>query len=425
MPDYRPWLVVPLGLVVGMSVIFVAHMVASGSPAVGGDYGRYYTAAHLMLQGRNPYDQAALLRAEHAYESLSVAHALATSDGFVLLPFVIWPILLLVRLPFWTSYVILTVVATVAFSTTIALLARARGWTRWWIVAILPCFSWVFVWGRLVGQLDFVIPICLVVTAYLLARRLNYLAGVAFTGIWVQPELTWMAGVALVVLLARDHSALKQVLMGFFGASVVLFGISALVPHGMLVDWLQGGATFLHREGTHEYDLLGLLGLIQVLSPRSVDLYSVTAFPTLMLAAAGLVVASTVAVWMARSRAIAGMPTFEAALWRLFVPLSIWLLFTPYGHPNNAVILIPLVVLAVGADASGIATSAVEVALLSVAMVVAQFFSGTVLFDDLMPLATALLLVLVFRRLRQLEEESATRLVSPAGPAGVGSPSPV
>ncbi len=354
-----------------------------------------------------------------------MARASATSDGFVLLPFVIWPILLLVQLPFWTSYVILTAVATVAFSTTIGLLARAVGWARWWIVAVLACCAWVFVWGRLVGQLDFVIPICLVITAYLLARGLNHLAGVAFTGIWVQPELTWMAGVALVVMLVRDRSALKQVLMGFLGMSVVLFGISALVPHGLLVDWLRGGATFVHREGTHEYQLLGLPGLIQVLSPRSVNLYSVTAFPTLMLAAAGLVVASTVAVWMARSRAIAGMPTFEAALWRLFVPLSIWLLFTPYGHPNNAVIVIPLVVLAVGADVSGIATSAVEVALLSVAIVVAQFFSGTVLFDDLMPVATALLLMLVFRRLRHLEAGSATPLVSPAGPAGAGSPSPV
>ncbi len=425
MPDYRPWLVVPLGLMVGMSVIFVAHMVASRGPAVGADFGRYYTAAHLLLQGRNPYDQAALLRAERAYESLAVARASATSDGFVLLPFVIWPILLLVQLPFWTSYVILTAVATVAFSTTIGLLARAVGWARWWIVAVLACCAWVFVWGRLVGQLDFVIPICLVITAYLLARGLNHLAGVAFTGIWVQPELTWMAGVALVVMLVRDRSARKQVLMGFLGMSVVLFGISALVPHGLLVDWLRGGATFVHREGTHEYQLLGLPGLIQVLSPRSVNLYSVTAFPTLMLAAAGLVVASTVAVWMARSRAIAGMPTFEAALWRLFVPLSIWLLFTPYGHPNNAVIVIPLVVLAVGADVSGIATSAVEVALLSVAIVVAQFFSGTVLFDDLMPVATALLLMLVFRRLRHLEAGSATPLVSPAGPAGAGSPSPV
>lgn len=425
MPDYRPWLVVPLGLMVGMSVIFVPHRVIAGSPELAGDYGAYFTAMHLLLQGRNPYNQAVLLHAETAYRSFSLARVRASTDGFVLLPFVIWPLLLVISLPFWTSYVVLTGVATVAFAATIGLLARAMGWARWWTVAVLSCFAWAFVWGRMLGQLDFVIPICLVITAYLLARRLNYLAGLAFTGIWVQPELTWMAGVALVVLLARDRSALKQVLMGFFGASVVLFGISALVPHGMLVDWLQGGATFLHREGTHEYDLLGLPGLIQVLSPRSVDLYSVTAFPTLMLAAAGLVVASTVAVWMARSRAVAGMPTFEAALWRLFVPLSIWLLFTPYGHPNNAVILIPLVVLAVGADASRIATSAVEVALLSVAIVVAQFFSGTVLFDDLMPLATALLLVLVFLRLRQLEGESATRLVSPAGPAGMGSPSPV
>lgn len=408
--DYRPWLILPLGLAVGMSTAFIPARVAHATMTLAGDYGRYVTAAHFLLQGRNPYNQLALVRAEQAYTHLSVVHAAATSDGFVLLPFVMWPVLLLVNLPFWSSYVVVVVFATVSFGGSVSLIARALGWRRPWLAAALACVAWIFVWGRLIGQLDFILPVSLVATCFLLARKHNYLAGLALTGIWVEPELTWMAGVALIVMLLSDHRALKQALIGFVGASAVLFGISALVPHGILLDWARGGFIFLHREGSHEYDLLGLPGLIQVLDPSNYRLYAVTAVPTVVIAALGVVTAVGSAVWMRGSKAIAGMPVVEATLWRIFLPVGIWLLFTPYGHPNNAIILIPLVVLAIGADAIRIAGSAVDVVLLCVIITLAQFFSGTVLFADLMPVATALVLVLVYRQLRKMEAAALASL---------------
>ncbi len=403
----------------GMSAIFIPHRVANGSVTLAGDFGRYFTAAHFLLQGRNPYNQLALLHAEQAYRYQPVARAAATSDGFVLLPFVIWPVLALVGLPFWSGYVILVAVATASFGCAVSLTARALGWHRWWLATVFSCLAWVFVWGRLIGQLDFVIPVSLLATCFLLARRRNYLAGVVLTGIWVQPELAWVAGLAMIVLLFPDRRAISQALIGFFGVSAVLFGISAAISHGVLLDWVHGSSVFLHREGTHEYDLLGLAGLIQVVDPSDFGLYAATAVPTLALAAVGVVTALGSAVWLAGSRAIAGMPAFERMLWRMLVPVGIWLLFTPYGHPNNAIILIPLVVLAIGPDARHIASSRLDVTLLAGAITLAQFFSGTVLFLDLMPVATALVLILAYRQLRGLE---ATARVPRAG--GLAGPEP-
>ena len=141
-----------------MSSTFIPNMVARGSLAVAADYGRYFTAAHFLLQGRNPYNQIALVRAEQAYRSISLAHGVPTSDGFVLLPFVIWPVIVLTSMPFWSSYVVLVVIATLLFGCSLSLMACALGWKKWWLVGVLACCAWVFVWGRLVGQLDFVIP---------------------------------------------------------------------------------------------------------------------------------------------------------------------------------------------------------------------------------------------------------------------------
>lgn len=400
--DYRPWLIVPLGLALGMTTIFVPNLVAKGSLSVAGDYGRYYTAAHFLLQGHNPYNQLSLLRAEQTYRTLSIRHALATSDGFVLLPFVLWPLIPLAELPFWASYALLVLIAILSFAYAMGTLARALQWSFWWLVPLFGCAGWIFVWGRLVGQLDFLIPISLLATCGLIARERYYLAGVALSGVWVEPELSWIAGMALLVVMLNDGPHLKRTFIGFLVVSVILFGVAALAPKGILLDWFQGGTVFVHREATHEFDLLGLPGLIQVLSPKSYKLYSVTSIPTIGMAALGTVAAIWSGVWLTRSRVIASLPKVEGMLWKVFLPTGIWLLVTPYGHPNNAIVLIPLVVLVIGPNASHIAKSKLDVTLLSVVIIVTQYFSGTVLFDDLMPIATAVLLVMAYRQLRKL-----------------------
>ncbi|MHB1525308.1 MAG: hypothetical protein ACYCZN_03335 [Candidatus Dormibacteria bacterium] len=83
----------------------------------------------------------------------------------------------------------------------------------------------------------------------------------------------------------------------------------------------------------------------------------------------------------------------------MFLPLSIWLLVTPYGHPNNAILLLPLVILVMGPDARALMRSARQVALLGMFILITELFTGTILFTDLMPVATLVLLLAAARTL--------------------------
>jgi hypothetical protein len=93
------------------------------------------------------------------------------------------------------------------------------------------------------------------------------------------------------------------------------------------------------------------------------------------------------------------LPAGERVLWQIFLPVSIWLLVTPYGHPNNLILLLPLVLVVIGPDARAIAHFPGQVFCLGAFIVLTELFTGTVLLTDLVPIATLILLVAAARTL--------------------------
>lgn len=396
--DYRAWLTIPLGLTVGMAAIFVPHLATNGSYALAGDYRRYYAAVHLFLNGQNPYNQTTLINAAQHIHAIPMSVNLR-ADGFVLLPFVLWPLIPLALLPYDFSFVLLGVLSLVGIVWSLAALARHLGWQRWWLVPLFGCLWWPVAWGRISGQLDFLILIGVVGTCLLVSSHRYYFAGIALASVWVQPELGWIAGIALIVLLWGDHRALMQTLGSFLAVSIVVFAISAFIPHGILTDWVAGGGVFAHREASHETDLLGLPAILQIIIPHDYRFYGASSVFTLGIALLGTIAAIATGAWLRLSGVSRHLPAGERVLWQIFLPVSIWLLVTPYGHPNNLILLLPLVLVVIGPDARAIAHFPGQVFCLGAFIVLTELFTGTVLLTDLVPIATLILLVAAARTL--------------------------
>lgn len=121
---------------------------------------------------------------------------------------------------------------------------------------------------------------------------------------------------------------------------------------------------------------------------------------------------SAYAVWSGKPRTVAGTRHCQATLWQLFRPLSSGAPFTLRGDLNNEVVVIPLIALAIRPDPDHSMTSAMEVSAARGCRDVA-ILQWTVRLDALVPVATALLLVLPTSRL-QMEAGWATRLGSPS-----------
>jgi hypothetical protein len=396
--DYRVWLTIPLGLTLGMAVIFVPHLTTSGSFALAADYRNYYAAVHLFLSGRNPYNQSTLISAAQRVHAIPMALSLR-ADGFVLFPFVLWPLIPLALLPYGASFVLLVVLSLGAIIWSLSSLASHLRWQKFWLVPLFGCLWWPVVWGRVLGQLDFLILVGLVATCLLVSSHRYYFAGIALASVWVQPELGWVAVVAVIVLLWGDRRALMQTLGSFLAFSIVLFGISALSPHGMLTDWVTGGGVFVHREASHETDLLGLPAILQIIIPHDYKVYGASSVFTLGIAFLGTIAAIGTGAWLRRSEVSRYLPTGERVLWQMFVPVSIWILVTPYGHPENLLLLLPLALLVIGPDARRIAHRPGQVLCLGAFIVLTELFTGTVLLSDLVPIATLILLVAAARTL--------------------------
>ncbi|MHB1525309.1 MAG: glycosyltransferase family 87 protein [Candidatus Dormibacteria bacterium] len=253
---------------------------ASGSLALAGDYRRYYAATKFLLQGHSPYDQAALLAAEQHLRSLPAA-VNTTADGFVLLPFILWPLIPLSPLPFWISFAVFVAASLAVIGLSLSHVARSLGWQKWWLVPVFACLWWPLVWGRVVGQLDFLALVGILAACWLTASHRHLAAGVALLGIWVQPELGWMAVAALAVVLLHDRKALLRTAASFLAASTLIFAISALVPQGVLFGWFTSGTIFVQHEASHEFQLLGVSAILQAAIPRAYGAYRVTSAFTL------------------------------------------------------------------------------------------------------------------------------------------------
>lgn len=304
----------------------------------GVDFACFRAAAILFTHGGNPYDAMQLWRTENALYNVP-GHLQPGSPTYYYLdryynpPFFHALLVPLARLSFAQGYAIYSalVVALAVIGTWLTL--HALGWTRRRapvvvIVLLSPCF---FLAVRN-GQQSTLALCALGAALYALRRERPALAGALLAISWVKPHL--LVPVALIApLLLGSPRAMLRWYGGFFVATACGVALTILLAGaGSIGAWL---GLLLHYSNSvdqlHTY-LPSLSGASLVLLPHPWNRLVST---ILVLAGVGVMAAIVV-----HARRIGGAPWPAIGLL-----VATWLLFTPYAHVNDDVLLLlPLAV---------------------------------------------------------------------------------
>ncbi len=350
-----------LGGLVGSAAVALPH-VAGGRPSqLGGDYWVLYSAARVVAHGMDPYRQVVLAAVERRVWPGTPPPPAAAN--FAYLPIVAWLLGPLARLPFWTSFVVVTVAAVGLTVLAVEALARRLGWRRPLVPALVAVLLWVSGWSLLLGQPDGLLLAVLVGSLLLSLDGHGLAAGLLLTLGWWKPQLLLPAAPLLACSCWPDRGQAARVLLGFIGGSVAGFALQLALLPGLLGGWWRYLHTFAGAVPRLQGDLAGAIGLVQDL-PRGLRPAGLTTAWGPGLAAAGALLAVLVAVVAARRRGrVPARADPEARVLAVLVPLAIWLLFTPYDHLEDLLLLVPLVLVVVGRDGVGLGRPRAWVAL--------------------------------------------------------------
>lgn len=353
-----------LVVTLGFALFALQHMFPPQPYGLADDWRVFYAAAHAVQQGGNPYDASTIHAAEQAAQHYrSVQPSL---DDFTDLPVVALLLRAVTWLPYWTSYAVFTALGCAAAVVTLALWLRESGWTRraLWLLGAMA--SWVMLLGFLSGQYDALL-LAGTMGALLFARRLRPLAAALCMGVvLLKPHLLWPLPLLLFAVWLPDR---RRAWSFAAGTAAVLAGGTligfALVPgsSGFFGHLLGFGA----RVGAVQPDLAGLPGLLLHLPASSIAIAAV--------AAAGAVGVVALAVAAVRDRRLRALDDRRLALIPL-AGLALWLACAPYAHPNDDILLFPLVALLIGADAAELEGRTLAVGLAASLAVAAAFIAA-------------------------------------------------
>jgi len=341
------WLVLTgsLGCALGLAVFAVLHFFPPRPAGLATDYRVFYAAAELVGRGTNPYHLGPLQAAEQiarAYPSLN-----SVLDTFVDPPIAAWALVPLSRLPFWLSYGLFTFLSAVLIAVTLTLLARDLGWRHTTILAASVLVSWIGLLGLLDGQFDALLFAALAGSMLLAWHERSLASGCVLAITLLKPTLLWPVPIFMFLALwPQRERALR------FAAGFLLVGaLFLLASWSLLGAWLRQVGVFADRIGTRQPDIAGLPGLLRA-APHSWGIATgVSAPATLLLVALGLAVMTAFAAWMMISPDWRRVSLVGRITWAVGLPVGIWLVATPYAHPNDDLLLLPLFLLTVGRDA--------------------------------------------------------------------------
>ncbi|MGH7641530.1 MAG: glycosyltransferase family 87 protein [Candidatus Dormibacteria bacterium] len=338
-------LLISLGCVVGLAVFALVHEFPAQPGGLAADYRVFYAAGELIGRGANPYHLGTLQTAEQAanhYPGLNQA-----LDNFVDPPTAAWALVPLSRLPFWVSYAILSAVSLALMVLTLTLLARDLGWRHTGILAAAAAVSWVGLLGLIDGQFDAILFAALAGSMLLAWHERSLAAGAVLGLTLVKPTLLWPVPIFLFLALWPHRRKALEFALGFLLVAAVFL----LSSWSLLISWLHHLTAFAGAVGTQQPDLAGLPGLLGA-APAAWRLGTGLASPTtLVLVALALASMAGFGVWMMVSPDWRRVSPVGRVTWAVALPVGIWLLATPYAHPNDDLLLLPLFMLTVGRDA--------------------------------------------------------------------------
>jgi hypothetical protein len=352
-----------LGFIAGLAAYVLAHEFPPHPGGLADDYRVFFSAASLIGRGVNPYHLGALQAAEqaaHTYPSLN-----PLLDAFVDPPVTAWALVPFAQFSFWVSYGVFTALSAVLVVLTLTLLARDLGWRHTATLAGAALVSWIGLLGLLDGQFDALLFAALAGSMLLAWHERSLAAGCVLAVILLQPTLLWPAPIFLFLALWPERDRAWRFAAGF----LVVAGLLVLASWSLLPSWWQHLGHFATGVGSRQPDLAGLPGLLRA-APASWRLGTgLTAPTTLFLMALAVVTMAIFGVWMMVSPDWRRVSPVGRITWAVALPVGIWLLATPYAHPNDDLLLLPLFMLTVGGDARrvhglGLGLSAAATALL-------------------------------------------------------------
>ena len=341
------WLVVTgsLGCALGLAVFALVHFFPPRPAGLASDYRVFYAAAELAGRGGNPYHLGPLQAAEqaaHAYPSFN-----SVLDSFVDPPIAAWVLVPLSRLAFWVSYGLFSALSVALIAVTLTFLARDLGWRHTTILAASVIVSWIGLLGLLDGQFDALLFAALAGSMLLAWHQRSLAAGCVLAVTLLKPTLLWPVPIFMFLALWPERERALRFATGF----VLVGALFLLASWSLIGSWWHQVGVFAGRIGTRQPDIAGLPGLLRA-APHSWGIASGVNDPaTLLLVAAGLAVMVAFGVWMMVSPDWRRVSLVGRIAWAVALPVGIWLAVTPYAHPNDDLLLLPLFMLTVGRDA--------------------------------------------------------------------------
>ncbi len=345
----------------------VLHLFPPAPYGMADDWRVFMAAGLVVTHGGNPYDPTTMHAAEQVVDHYP--HVQPSLDDFTDLPIVGLLLRAFSWLPFWWSYAVFTAmglgVAAIAMWSWLCHL----GWARRgpWVVAAL--LSWPLLVGVFSGQLDLLMLGGAVAGLLCMRRGWPWLAGLSMAVVLLKPHILWPLPVLLGAAWAAEPAQLRR----FAAAAAAAIGGGALLGFLFVA---HSGAFFPHllgfesRVSSVQPDLAGLPGLVAPLPGGSLagDL----------IAAAGALGVLAIAVVAARHPRLRALGLDQRSLIPL-AGLGLWLAVTPYAHPNDDVLLFPLLALVMGADGRALDPRwMLTGAVLSLALITGFVISGAV-----------------------------------------------
>ncbi|MFZ0168911.1 MAG: glycosyltransferase 87 family protein [Candidatus Dormiibacterota bacterium] len=334
-----------MGFALGLGAFALIRDLVSRSPGLAGGYRILYAAATLIGRGGDPYTLRRLQAAVRGVQGFASFHPVV--KNLVDPPATTWVLVPLSKLPFWVSYGVFTALGILAAVITITLLARDLGWRHTTTLAASVLVSWIGLLGLLDGQLDALLFAALAGSMLLAWHERSLAAGCVLALTLLKPTLLWPVPVFMFLALWPDRRQAFRLAAGFLLVGALL----ALASWSLLSAWWHSLGVLANGLGSHQTDLAGLPGLLGA-APRSWGLGTgISAPASLLLLALGIGLMAGFGIWMMVSADWQRVSLVGRITWAAALPLGIWLLATPYGHPNDDLFVLPLFMLTVGRDA--------------------------------------------------------------------------
>jgi MFS family permease len=307
----------------------------------GTDFFGYRAVAWDLLHRLDPYKLAALHQGMHA---AGVGGNFPRYYAFALPLWVGFLFLWAPSLSLTAGFIVWTLLSIGLVLASAVLLARWLGWSRPWVVGLIVVATPAATVGYMVGQLDALLLFLLTVVLVGASRKRFFWAGLA-AGLFVglKFEVAWPLAPFLLVLLWNDGQAFRRALAGELVAGLFCLLVPMLLVPSWPVAWVHKLIGFTASIAHIQPDPAGLGGLVRLL-PSSWRISPGLHDPItwiLMLACLGMF------FLLGRSllRGDIALGGQERLCVGLGVPLVLWALCTPYGHSDDILILLPVVLL--------------------------------------------------------------------------------